>query len=268
LDFLLFLLCFVTCTIGAVCGIGGGIIIKPVFDALHAGDAAVTSFLSNCTVFSMSACSLLLSAAKKDAAAGRKTGRFLAPGSAVGGILGMWLFSLVKAYTSNPARVGAVQAACLGLITLAVLLLTCNRAKIKTLRVQNPAACLCIGVFLGVVSSFLGIGGGPLNLAVLFLFFSMDGRNAVRTSLIVIFFGQLANLAATFVTGNIPEFSPLTLAAMAAGGILGGFAGRPIHRHISDKTAFRLLIGLFVVIFLICVMNVIRTSLPPQPRGP
>ena len=31
-----------------------------------------------------------------------------------------------------------------------------------------------IGLLLGIMSSFLGIGGGPINLAVLFFFFGME----------------------------------------------------------------------------------------------
>ena len=52
------LVCFLSSVVGAVCGIGGGVIIKPVLDAT--GILAVTtgSFLSGCTVLSMSVVSL------------------------------------------------------------------------------------------------------------------------------------------------------------------------------------------------------------------
>ena len=40
---------------GAVCGIGGGVLIKPVLDAFGVLDVASISFLSGLTVLSMSA---------------------------------------------------------------------------------------------------------------------------------------------------------------------------------------------------------------------
>ena len=39
---------------GAICGIGGGVIIKPALDAVGVLDVATISFLSGCTVLTMS----------------------------------------------------------------------------------------------------------------------------------------------------------------------------------------------------------------------
>ena len=44
---------FFACTVGAICGIGGGIIIKPVLDATGVADVATINFLSGCTVLAM-----------------------------------------------------------------------------------------------------------------------------------------------------------------------------------------------------------------------
>ena len=56
-----FAVCFSACIAGAICGIGGGVIIKPVLDALGILDVASISFLSGCTVLSMTAYSVLRS---------------------------------------------------------------------------------------------------------------------------------------------------------------------------------------------------------------
>ena len=40
--------------VGAICGIGGGVIIKPVLDLLHLETVPAISFFSGCTVLSMS----------------------------------------------------------------------------------------------------------------------------------------------------------------------------------------------------------------------
>ena len=46
----LFLICFLASIIGAICGVGGGVIIKPVVDAFGLLTISQASFLSGCTV--------------------------------------------------------------------------------------------------------------------------------------------------------------------------------------------------------------------------
>ena len=45
-------------TAGSICGIGGGVIIKPVLDALGVMSVSSISFLSGCTVLAMSVVSV------------------------------------------------------------------------------------------------------------------------------------------------------------------------------------------------------------------
>ena len=52
--YLIFLVvCFGASIVGAICGIGGGVIIKPVLDSFGVLDVTAISFLSGCTVLSM-----------------------------------------------------------------------------------------------------------------------------------------------------------------------------------------------------------------------
>ena len=44
---LFFLICFFASVIGAICGIGGGVIIKPVLDAFQMMDVSTISFLQD-----------------------------------------------------------------------------------------------------------------------------------------------------------------------------------------------------------------------------
>ena len=79
-------------------------------------------------------------------------------------------------------------------------------------------------ILLGIMTSFLGIGGGPINLVVLYYFFSMETKIAASNSLYIILFSQITSLLTTLVTKTVPEFSFVTLAVMVAGGILGGIS--------------------------------------------
>ena len=84
---LLFAVCLVASTVGAVAGYGGGVIIKPVLDALGIMPVSTISFLSGCTVLSMSVASLLRSRGN-GVQLRLKTTTPLAIGAAIGGLLG------------------------------------------------------------------------------------------------------------------------------------------------------------------------------------
>ncbi len=257
MEFLFFIISFGASIIGAICGIGGGVIIKPVLELTGSETSTVINFLSGCTVLSMSMYSVSKSLLKKEGSVDTKTGTPLAIGAAVGGVCGKYLFSLIKSLAGNDTFVGGVQAVSLGMITVGTLLYTVNKAKIEPRRVKNAFAYIVIGLLLGIMSSFLGIGGGPINLVVLYFFLGMDTKTAAANSLYIILFSQLANLVATLVSG-VPEFNPLTLALMVAGGIGGGIVGRAVNKEIDNKTVDKLFIGLMSVIILICVYNTVK----------
>ena len=66
MDILFFAISFLSCIAGAICGIGGGVVIKPVLDMLQMGAPATINFLSGCTVLSMSLYSVSKALINKD----------------------------------------------------------------------------------------------------------------------------------------------------------------------------------------------------------
>ena len=108
------------------------------------------------------------------------------------------------------------------------------------------------------MSSFLGIGGGPINLVVLFYFFSMDTKTAAANSLYIILISQITSLANTLITRTVPEFDAVLLVLMVIAGIGGGMAGRSINKKIDTDTVDKLFIGLMVVLILINIYNIYR----------
>ena len=242
--------------VGAICGIGGGVIIKPVLDLLHMETVSAIQFLSGCTVLSMSAFSVIRSRIAGEHYLDGRTGAPLIGGAVIGGLAGNQLFSLVKSAAARPEAVSAIQAVCLALITLGTLLYTLKKARIHTLQVRSPVLSALIGLALGLMSSFLGIGGGPINLVVLFYFFSMDTKTAAASSLSIIFFSQLASFLVTLLTGAVPVFQWPALALMIAGGIGGGIAGRSLNKRMDGAAVDKLFICLMAVIICICLYNI------------
>lgn len=253
-----FLVSLLASIVGAICGIGGGVIIKPVLDLLHLETVAAISFLSGCTVLSMSCYSVGRAMLAGERRVSLSTGTPLAVGAAVGGLLGSRLFSAIKAMFDNPNTVGAVQAVCLAIVTAGTLIYTVNKSRVRTLHVENKAVCVLIGLALGCMSSFLGIGGGPINLVVLYFFFSMDTKTAAANSLYIIFFGQLFSLVSTLLTRSVPPFQPVVLALMVVGGVGGGVIGRTVNKRIDAPVVDKLFIVLMVIIIGISVSNAVR----------
>lgn len=256
---LIFLLVsFLASVVGSICGIGGGVIIKPVLDATGVMSVSAISFLSGCTVLSMSVISVGKALRRRDRSMDLRIGSALAVGAAIGGIVGKELFQYAYVICPNETRVGAIQAAVLLLVTAGTLVYTLYRAHVPTLRVKNLAVTVVIGLVLGIMSSFLGIGGGPINLVVLNYFFSMDTKAAAACSLYVIMFSQLTSLLSTLANGTVPEVELLLLVLMVSGGVAGGLLGSRINRGISDKGVSNLFILLMLVIIAICAWNIIR----------
>ena len=257
MDILFFVVAFLSSIVGAICGIGGGVVIKPVLDMFRMGEPATINFLSGCTVLSMSLYSVSKALRAGDSKVETSTGTPLALGAAVGGVIGKEMFSAVKAFFGGSPMVGGVQAIALGIITLGTLLYTVNKSRIKTHSMTNKLVCVIIGLLLGVMSSFLGIGGGPINLVVLGYFFGMDTKTAAANSIYIILFSQAASFISTLITG-LPEFRILALILMVAGGIGGGIVGRKLNKKMDNKAVDKLFIGLMVLIVCICIYNAVR----------
>ena len=253
-----FAVCFLASMVGAICGIGGGVIIKPVLDSFGVLDVAAISFLSGCTVLSMATYSVIHNQLSGRSNVSLKTGFPLAFGAAAGGLLGKELFSFIKEASSDLNHVGAVQAICLLIATTGTLVYTIYKDKIKTCQVKNPAICILIGIFLGVLSSFLGIGGGPINLVVLFFFFSMTTKVAAENSLHIMFFSQIENILSSMITDSVPNFSFWGLVLVVIGGITGGVWGHAANKKMEIKTVDKFFMALMVVMILINIYNVIK----------
>lgn len=254
---LIFLVCLAASAVGGICGIGGGVIIKPVLDAMGVMSVSAISFLSGLTVLSMSVISVVRQRGQRQVEL--RTGSLLALGAVAGGIAGNWVFHLVKNAAGQDAFVGMVQSAVLALVTLLTLVYSAwLRRRVPSFRVHSAAACVAIGGGMGVLSAFLGIGGGPINLAVLYFAFSMDTKKAAANSLYIIMFSQASSFATSVIQGTIPGFPWTYLQAMVPAGVLGGLLGSRVNRHLSVRQTDQLFSALLCVIILICIYNVRR----------
>lgn len=257
---ILFLVCILASSIGAVVGAGGGVIIKPVLDMIGLLPVSTVSFCSGCTVLGMSVCSLIRN--RNDGVKLQlKMSTALAIGAVGGGLVGKWMFEMVRSGFGNERMLGAIQAIFLTIITIGVFLYVCNKDKLPSKHVDNFFVAILIGVFLGVISSFLGIGGGTSNVAVLFFFFSMEAKEAAKNSLYIIIFSQISSIVSAIATASVPDFTWLNLCFMVAGGISGALVGAAISKRVDNKGVEKILKILLLVIIAMDFYNVLKYTI-------
>lgn len=236
---------------GSMAGLGGGVIIKPVLDFLGDYNLATIGVLSSFTVFSMAVVSIIKQLTYKNKFDIKNTGA-LAIGSILGGLLGQKLLTFILNNITSRS-VSLIQSGVLAVLLIFVYIYINNKEKFKSFKIDNFILSIVIGIFLGAIAAFLGIGGGPINVAFLTIFFSMDAKNAARDSVMIILFSQAAKLLTiTFGTG-FSGYDLTMLPYMIFGGIFGGFIGAKFNRMFSNKIILRVF---NVVVVLIIGLNI------------
>lgn len=254
---LYFLIAIGATTVGSLTGMGGGVIIKPLMDVLHGFDVQTIGVLSSLTVFSMS----VLSIGKQMLARTKipfGTAIPLALGSVMGGLAGEKLLQvIVDALRANSA-VTVVQNVVLSLLILAVFLYMKNKSRIPSQELRGVVVSLLVGVFLGICSSFLGIGGGPINVALIIYLFSFDTKTATVCSLVTILFAQISKLTTVALTTGFGVFDLSIAPVMIVGAIAGGFIGASLNKKCSEAAVEKAFNAVQLLVLAISIFNIVR----------
>lgn len=252
-----FIVSFIASIVGAISGIGGGVIIKPTLDSIGMLTPVTISFLSASTVLAMTTVTLIRNrntSIKLD----KKISMVMAVGGVIGGFAGKVVFNAFQQNFPNDAVIGANQSIILLILTLGVLITSIFKTKIRSLELSHWLISLFAGLALGTVATFLGIGGGPFNLTVLYLLFSMDSKTAALNSIFIIFFSQLTNILLTVISGHVPNFTPIILICMILGGISGGLVGTALSKRMTNRHVDYLFITMTVIIIITSLFNFLK----------
>lgn len=243
---------FIACTVGAIVGIGGGVIIKPMLDLIGQHSVEVVGFISTCAVFAMSISSSVKHITAKTEF-NKKIVLLVSFGSIFGGIIGNEIFDYAFE-KFNTDIIKGIQAVIIALFIIFVIIYV-NAKNVKSLKIKNPILIVLTGLLLGLMSAFLGIGGGPINTAFLVLLFSFTVKESAVYSVAIIFFSQLSQLITIFINNQFEpykEYTPIILSAMAVS-VIGGIIGSKLNRKLSDKTVTTIF---SVVLSIVAVINI------------
>lgn len=253
---LYFLIAIGATTVGSLTGMGGGVIIKPLMDLLGGYDVETIGVLSSVTVFAMSVVSVGKQIAQKTKI-DFGTAIPLALGSVGGGLLGQWLLQLIVG--SAPKNlVTVVQNAVLAVLILAVYLYMRNKSRIKSLSLHGLVPSVLVGMFLGVCSSFLGIGGGPINVALIIFLFGYDTKSATVCSIVTILFSQISKLGSVALSTGFGGYDLSILPVMVVGAIAGGFIGASLNKKFQEQTVDKAFNAVQLLVLALSIVNIAR----------
>lgn len=256
-NFFYFLLALGATTAGAMTGMGGGVIIKPLMDVLHGFDVESISVVSSITVFFMSIVSIgkqLLSKTEIPFIIAIP----LSLGSVAGGYLGQELLQIAVSAFHVQAQVTVIQNGILVILILSVCLYMRQKDQILGKHVSAPWASLAVGCFLGICSSFLGIGGGPINIVLIIFLYSVSTKTATICSLMTILFAQISKLLTVAISTGFTMYDLSVAPTMVLGAIMGGLLGAELNKRCSEKTVESAFCIVQLIVLMIAASNIIR----------
>lgn len=215
------ILALLSTILGAVAGIGGGIIIRPLLALMGVGKE-LASFTVALTVLAMSIANLI--SHRWHGTELRLHGTLmLALGSLCGGFAGGSLMGV--------ASTGFINASYIAVLLL-VLIVVVKRSSLPAMTVKNPLLQGGIGLLTGTMSGFYGIGGGPFQMAALLLFFNLTPRDAAVQSVMI----TMITTASALLRYSLAGYADFSLSLFTVpAGILGGILGSVINRRLTNR---------------------------------
>lgn len=221
-DIFLYILCgLIAGLLGGYLGLGGGIVMVPFLTVAMGVDikTAVPVSMAAMVVNSISASNEYLKKGMVDLELVVIFSIFTVTGNIIG--------SNLSPYIS--ADVTRLVLTILLIYTSVSLFKKKNNNKHITFtdnRYKHLAVCSCISLFIGIIASIVGIGGGVVIVPLLYLVIGMPLSTARGTSTLMIGFSASAGTAVYLLKNQIDfEIATGVILGIMIGGKLGGFFG-------------------------------------------
>jgi uncharacterized membrane protein YfcA len=140
------------------------------------------------------------------------------------------------------------------MLCFSALLLTVGSVMLRgsgqrlNIAVCHPARCLSAGLGVGLLTGFLGVGGGFVIVPALIFFAGLDATIAVGTSLGIITINSAAGLLGQLSHAEVSWASTLSFALTA---VVGMLAGLQLRNRLPERLLPRAFAMLVIVTGLI-----------------
>ena len=256
---LLLILAFVATSLGALTGMGGGLLIKPILDASAQFDADMVNLLSTISVLTMASVTVgkrTLARARTDEP--RPVAAAVVVPLAIGAVLGGWIGGLwiSRLIAADEQSSLVLQNTMLAGLVILILIYMHRKEKLRRFSLSGILPSFTVGLFSGTLASFLGIGGGPFNVAAMILLFSYTTKQAAFASLVIILFSQSAKTLELIWVGSFADWEARLIIPMVIGAILGGSIGSILQRRMSEQMVEHAFRGMQYVVLALCLWNI------------
>ena len=235
-------------------GSGGSAITVPILIYL-VGHGAKESIAESMAIVGLISIAAAIPYAKAHQIDWRSVWYFGIPGM-FGTFLGAWLGGIAHE---------ALQLVVFGIVLFAAAYSMLRRVEVNTLTAdgeclefeRSPIWKVAIeGILVGILTGFVGVGGGFLIVPALVILGKLPMRLAIGTSLVIIVFKALVGFVKYehYLVAHDMSVDLQTILIFATVGVLGSIAGRAINTQLDQAllrrvfAGFLILLGGFVVI--------------------
>jgi len=254
---------------GTIIGVGGGFILVPALLLIYPDDdpAIITSISLAVVFFNALSGSLGYARLRRiDYRTGLAFALATLPGAIVGAAATNWLprqafdviFGLLLIAVSiyMATRPGAKGGRSLGGLRPSAQRTLTDSDGVTYVYSFNRRLGITISFFVGFVASFLGLGGGVMQVPVMVGLLSFPAHVATATSHFILVFTALTGTVVHIVDGSLAE-GWARMIALAVGVVAGAQIGAGLSGRLPGAVIFRLLAGaLFVVAIRLIIAGV------------
>lgn len=238
-------------TVGAISGMGGGVLIKPILDLIGAHSVAGISFYSTVAVFTMSIVSTVRQVSSGKSLNWQIVG-WVSSGAVVGGVVGNIVFEVFLQLFENEKHVQLIQIF-LTVLTLVFAFFYTKHHQPKFHLTSWTWYLICGGV-LGFLASFR-YWWWTSQCFFVDADVCIANKEATLYSLSTIFFSQLAKLVTIALTSSFMRFDLSMLFYVIPAAVIGGLWGARFSRVLSPKKVTFIFQAIVIVVLLINLYN-------------
>ncbi len=235
----------------SIAGLGGGVVLKPLLDFIGVYTSMEIAIISSLAILVMSFVSLFMKIRQKD----EKLNMKLLLTITISSVIGASISSFALASITDENFIIITQSVLLVFLIIILLLMT-NFMK-KTYEIKSLPIIFIVGIFLGLFPSFIGIGGGLINVPIFTRFFKINYKKAVFYSLALVSFSQITKL---FVLSRSIDFSSLNyylLPEIIIASVAGGIVGSLVIKKFGEKAIKTFYNVIIVFVLALTVYNLI-----------
>lgn len=224
-----------TISITSIAGISGGVVLRPIFDAIGYHDPLSIAFYMGVAVITMTIASTIKVVSMGTHVKMSKA-LSLAVGSFAGGVIGQFVMDwIILGVGDNVLQI--IQNA-LSILALVFVMVGTN-PNVRKFHLSGIRYYVLAGLGLGTFATILAIGGGPINVVAFVILFGISFKESVVYSITTIFFAQAARVGAIGIEHGFGPFDLNLMYFIIPSAIVAGVIGGRLNVKLTEGSVLK-----------------------------